>query len=228
MPFYKRRRVRRRRPKGAVRRRPARRYAARSRVMRNAFTTNANRGIHYFKRNFHSDLSYTVPALSNESNCQVFNLGLSSLPNITDFTNLFDQYKILKIKCRVRYNAGNSDDIGNVSQIQFPVMYGVPDADDTGLLNFSQLQEHGKMFRKPFGDMGRMDQQLTLPLYVQGTVTELANIYSGKTPMWSPWIDCSNNAIRFGCLKTLVHGSPATTYTFSVDWQVTFVCRNTR
>lgn len=227
MPYYAKRRRPRRRPRKGRGRRP-RRYAARSRVMRNAFTTNANRGIYYFRRNLHSDLSYTVPALSNESNCQIFNIGLNSVPNYTEFTNLFDQYKILKIKCRVRYNAGNSDDIANVSQIQFPVMYGVPDADDTGLITFSQMQEHGKMFRKPYGDHGRMDQQLTVPIYVQDPVTELAGVYTGRNPIWSPWIDTSNAAIRFGALKTLVHGSPATTYTFSVDWQIVFACRNTR
>lgn len=215
----KRRYRRRRGGAGAAIRRKKRLAMARS--------VNLRSNLHYFKRHLLTDnLSYTTDAFG-QSSTQNFQMALNSLTNFSDFTDLFDQYKITKLVAKVRYSVGNVDDIGNIATAEFPILYGVPDKDDSGSINIQQVNEHSGRFIKRFGDYGRMTHYLTIPTQVKNTVDGIA-FGSGSTPLRSPWIDTQDVNVPHGLLKIAVKGSPLTTYKFHIDWTVYLQCRSTR
>lgn len=78
-----------------LRRRPIRR------MRKSAKRTNlGNAGVHYFKRRYVvANITASTSAGGLQSNAAgALSFNLASLPNATEFTNLFDQYKIMKVK----------------------------------------------------------------------------------------------------------------------------------
>lgn len=95
MPYLRRRRSTRR----PIRRRPRmmrRRYPIRKRLSRRP-------KVHLFKRSFHTTI--TILKSSNTAGCNYFTL--DQLPNYTEFTSLYDQYKVngLKYEFIPRFNS---------------------------------------------------------------------------------------------------------------------------
>lgn len=82
-------------------RRPMRRMRRSIRVRRPISSTKVN----YFKRSFNTTL--TVPDLSSHFNAWLFSL--DSLPNYTEFTNLYQQYKLIAVKFTVNPRFNNID-----------------------------------------------------------------------------------------------------------------------
>lgn len=82
------------------------------------------------------------------------NFALSDLPNSSDFTNLFDFYRICAVKLQFIFQSNNQD-TGSNTILSIPVMHYIADYDDSiGFANENQaLEKEGVKTRridKPF------------------------------------------------------------------------------
>lgn len=214
-------------------RRPRRRMRRRGRAMiRRPFAMN-NAGVHMFKRSFTADLTFVTDPVNGETSTIANSVALNLLPNFTDFTNLFDQYKILSVGMKLIYEGGNIKENDpsplNPPVDQLPVIYTVPDIDDEGAVTFPQVLEHGKMRMHQIQTNGKVYKQFYIPPFVENSVVGLddAVAYAAQ-PRKSPWIDTARNDLTHGTLKIAVSGSPNTTYRFKRVFTITLMCKNSR
>lgn len=148
-----------------------------------------------------------------------------SMPNRTEFTALFDQYKILSytIELRPRFNSRDAAyGAGTVADI--PTVYWVYDQDDaTPPSSMSQLMEHPKV------RSGRLDK----PVYITvkyPTVTTLEYnggiITNGYSVKRSPWIDCNSYQVPHYGVKYAIQGTIDRDYKalfdIRVKWRLAF------
>ena len=189
-------------------------------------------GVHYFKRKFTADLTLATQELTGETLNSVANsVALNQLPNYTDFTNLFDQYKIIGITMDLIYEGGNVQENDPPSgSIQLPTLYVCPDLDDEGALTFSQMLEHGKTTVHSYGTGGRIKKRFYIPPYVENYIVGMDDALAyAANPKKSPWIDCKSTtaAMTHGTLKMALSGSPNTSYKFKRVFTLHVMARNT-
>lgn len=153
------------------------------------------------------------------------NVQLSSLPNVSDFTNLFDQYCIDKVEVTYIPRYDNSD-ISNLSY-QLPRIYGVVDHDDAATpTNIDQLMQYANLksaqFNKPF----KVAYVPSVAVQSYGTV-----LASGFMPKTHQWVDINNSSVAHYGHKVWIdlHSSIWGTG-FKVDLLVKyyFKCKNLR
>lgn len=166
--------------------------------------------IHYFKRTaYFSGFLAGSTLLDTFSSIQ---FTLSQVPNVTEFTNLFDCYRINGVKVKLMPRA-NSAEIGtNQGMIK---LFSTIDYDDatvptaiTDLLQYETLKttssnrEHTRYFKPK----------------IAKTVfqTSLASGYSQGTG----WLDCDNTAVPHYGLKLALQQLPAGAQSYDV--QVTY------
>lgn len=219
------------RPKTGARK-SSKRFASKSRKSRyrysKPFRMNIS-GVHYFERSFVSDITYTTDG-SGESSFTANSMALSLLPNVTDFTELFDQYKILGISFNMIYKGGNVQE-NNVVGVpnEMPIIYTIPDVDDEGTIPFQAGLEHGKMRMHQIQKNGKLYKKFHVPPYVENTVTGLDDlVVYAANPKKSPWLDCGRADLTHGTLKMAISGKPLTDYIFRRVFTVRFLCKNTR
>lgn len=174
---YRRRYTTRRRPR-RTRRMLMRRKPMRSLTMKRRMAT------HHFKRTFNGaqfNASNAGPAFAG------YSFGLVSLPNYTEFTNLFDQYRINKVVIKFVPSA-NADEIG-ASKI-IPSLHTVIDNNDnTAPTAMTELYEYQSYKR-------------TQGIYTHTRVfTPSCNVdlSIGSSPKWKQWINSQfANVEHFG------------------------------
>jgi len=191
MPRYRRRRRRR----FSGRRRRIRRRTARRRYRRRGYTNKT----YYYKRQQRQAIQRTVAAATATFASIAFSL--DQMPNYTEFTQLYDQYKIRKVKVEwVNQRSVNTDSYtfsivdpttgivtGGTSTRIFPEIWTVIDRDDTAppttlgeMLEYQSLRvtkgatRHKRILRPKFA----------VPVF-RGALSA-----DGYMPR-SGWIDCS-------------------------------------
>lgn len=120
MPYYRRRKPMSKRPVRKYRRRTT--LAKRSRI---AKSVNTKSDIHYFKRMcFKATLAGDVSRTSRGA----FTFQLNDLPNVTEFTQLFDYYNIRGVSLKFQLNLDPSAQAP--ANATYPRMFSVIDYDD--------------------------------------------------------------------------------------------------
>lgn len=166
--------------------------------------------IHYFKRT-----AYFSGFLAGSSTLDVFSsiqFTLGQVPNVSEFTNLFDCYRINGVKVKLMPRA-NSSEIGtNQGMIK---LFSAIDYDDatvptaiTELMQYENLKttasnrDHSRYFKPK----------------IAKTVfqTALASGYSQGTG----WLDCDNTSVPHYGLKLALQQLPAGAQSF--DCQITY------
>lgn len=167
MPYYPRKTYRRRRRYNRRSRRTMRK-PMRSLSMKRKMST------HHFKRTFLSDIffsSNTGPVFGGLS------FRLSSLPNYTEFTNLFDQYRINKIVIRFVPSA-NSDSVGSTHVI--PNFHTIIDNNDsTTPTALNELYE-SQSWKRTRGT------QVQTRVFTPSSLIDIG--LSSNSPKWKQWI----------------------------------------
>lgn len=128
------------------------------------------------------------------------NFALSDLPNSTDFTNLFDFYRICGVKLNFIFQA-NSNDTGATGALSLPVLHYIMDLDDSiGFANENQaLEKEGIKTRridKPFTYY--MKPRVSNEIYNNGITTAYA--LGNK----KQWIDCNSSGVAHFGLKAWI------------------------
>lgn len=150
-------------------------------------------GVTRIKRSFMSSLICNAIATSNS---WATGFKLSDLPNHTEFTALFDQYRIrmVEVKFMPVINSSNVNDKQNATLIT------CVDTDDASLPGFaSELLQYSNHQVKPTYQAHYMKiyPRAALAVY-QGAFTA----YGQAPPMW---FDCASPDIQFYGLKTWIN-----------------------
>lgn len=177
--------------------------------------------VYNFKRTLFLENSIGVTAAGNlYSNHFGFTLGM--LPAATDFTNLFDQYRINKVvwKAIPKFTVVNGiSGTGNalLAQVHTAIDYDDANALPTGtaLSEITQYQSH------------RMHRGTAI---IRRTVVPKVELAGGATvfPKAYQWIDCDNTAILHNGIKVVIPKPlPAgTEMWYDVQMDVYLSCKN--
>lgn len=120
---------------------------------------------------------------------------LSYLTNVSEFTNLFDMYKITGVRMKFIYDRNSAQ--GSIASESLPTLYFYNDYDDgTPAANVGDACQYDSLRMK------RMDRPITFFVRpkIQSMVYESAITTAYATPKKNPWLDCGNDAIpHYGC-----------------------------
>lgn len=190
--------------------------------------------IHYFTRY----AFYQAPqvSLTLDANGQKFGIihsrGITDLytdistitmPGLTDFTSLYDQYKVLSYTLEIRPRFSESSPPITVGSQAIPSIYYIYDQDDTTVPSaMSSIMEHPKV-------RARM---LNRPVYitVKYPTVRTAIYQPGVSFAYStnkcPWLDLTNASVPLLGVKYCIQGSPTVDFTgyfdLRVKWRLAF------
>jgi len=171
---------------------------------------------------FRRTYSITILSANTGVTANGFSFSLSNLPNYTEFTSLYDQYRILQASVSFLPYA-NSSSSGSVTG-SFPgIIASAIDYDDASLPGTTDLQQYESYKRNPaFLEFVRtIKPRVAIATYNGSTFTGYANQYA-------PWIDANSPNVPHYGLKTVIFNSTYTTSTpvYEVEVQLTFQVRS--
>lgn len=218
----------RRRPRKVMRRKPRKVAVRRNRLQRQ---------VHMFKRIVNlgqytaSITSGSVPTISPVS--KAFSFQLSDLPNVSEYTSLFDQYKITGIKLRIVPRTAMTTQ-GVVTGTTAPVGYGqvvtAIDYDDAANpIAKDTLLEYGSA---KYTSSNKIHSRYFKPKVLNAVWVNIAS--TGYSPVKAPWIDQANNNLPHYGLKMWIDapensgGGSNSSISYDVYATYYFMCKNTR
>lgn len=117
---------------------------------------------------------------------------LNSTPNSSEFTVLYDQYRIVGVKRTFLYSSTGADTTGSLGPYGpagAPILYMVRDYDDSNTpANINEF------FQRPYVKIGRITS--VQKMYIRPKVAR--PLYQGATFAYGPssgWIDVANDAV---------------------------------
>lgn len=170
----------------------------------------ASRKIYQFQRSLNAVTitNTTAPADTTGS----FSFRLSDLPDYTEFTNLFDEYKFSRVE--VSFVPTSPTNYSGP-------LYTVIDYDDAVVATIAQLSEYQTL---QISGSGAMTKRTLVPKIAVAA-------YSGAFTSYAPqasWVDCSSPGVLWYGLKYGIvglSGQPSTPQ-YVVSFRVTIQCRN--
>lgn len=177
--------------------------------------------VQYFKRTLYYS-GWTANSTTADTFLNYYGV-LSVVPNYTEFTNLFDQYRINGIKIQL-IPRGNSSDIGTSSASpptgQSVGVFSIIDYDDINVLtSFTQAVQYQNL------KMTRSHQ-----IHSRYFKPRIANsVYNGAAGVVNAgsvrgWIDCDNPSVPHMGVKMVLQQSPnlAQTFDLKIDYYLAF------
>lgn len=159
-------------------------------------------GVHYFKRTMVSSFNtYDWPDVQH----YVGNYTLAQLPNYAEFTSLFDEYKISRIKVKFIFSS-NSQDVNTTAAVHaLPNMITVVDHnDETALSSVSEYLEY------PQAKIRRIDKPVSIyfrPKYDLAAYTGGTYGYANTTGWISAeWNDVKHYGIKY-CIDPIFYST---------------------
>lgn len=210
MPYrrtYRPRRTLRRRPRRMMRRRTLRRP-----LMRRAMK------VHHFRRTFKaSNIASTTTGVLGG-----YSFSLDQLPNYTEFTNLFDQYRINKIVVKFIPNH-NSSDVSVGTQVISNFNTVIDPTDATAPTSGAELYEY-QNWRLTRGISAHTRVFTPASLDVVATATT-----ASANPTWKQWLATSSPDVKHYGLKYYAEPSNANGDTYWFPYiTMYFSCKSTK
>jgi hypothetical protein len=191
-------------------------------VPRNRFSTD----IHYFKR-WTSSVGFTNPIVGNAAYApylDVLAFGLNTLPNVSEFTTLFDHFMITKVVTKFYLKIDPSAQ--TAASASFPRLFYIRDTDDSTLAsNLDELRQYGTCRVKV------MTPNKPVTLVCKPNVLGLSYstaVTNNYTPKWGQWIDLGDTATRHYGWKFAIDDLTNTNYRVNVENLYYFKCKNSR
>lgn len=163
---------------------------------------------------------------------------LNDIPNVAEFTNLFDQYKLNAVMFQIKMtnvpeniNApnGNSVNYGNF----YPTLWYAPDHDDNNTRTIAQLKEYDRARHKTL----RPNKEINIllrPSTLQGVYNN-STIFGYACNFKKPWLDMAYPSMPHFGLKFAIDFEGLTTaattaqaFQFKINAKYYFSCKNTR
>lgn len=191
-------------------------------------------GVHIFKRTTQlSAITASISSLGVQNNiATAYQFNLNQLPNATEFTNLFDQYKILKAKISF-VPGGNMALISPLSGVSSSFGFGrflsaidyddaTAPADENTLL---QYEQPNLKITSPMRTHTRYINPKVLAAIYQSAIS---TSYESRK---APWLDVGNPSVPHYGLKVWVNAplsTVAASITYNVYLTLTFATKNVR
>lgn len=159
------------------------------------------------------------------------------LANYTEFTNLYDQYKITRVVYHVQLinnpdagNIVNSTTAGNNSSNWFPKLWYVRDYDDNTSMTLDEMRQYSKSKCITLRPNQTYKIAVKPAVLLQAYDTAISSAY---IPKWNQWVDAANSATPHYGIKFLVDTfniDPSDTAPFKVRFDVKyyFLCKTPR
>jgi len=138
-------------------------------------------------------------------NGTAFTFDLSRLPNYTEFTALYDQYKITGVKINFDWSPDVTSSTG--LEIYTPKLWLVRDYDDSTTPSLDELIQSTRV------KCMRINVERSHSIFLKPAV--LQQVYKsvvsyGNVPKWNQWIDCNDTTVPHYGLKLVSQGLPST------------------
>lgn len=154
---------------------------------------------------------------------------LNYLPNYTEFTNLYDQYKITTVVCHVQLvsnpdagNILNSATAGNNSSNWYPKLWYVRDYDDSSSLTLDDMRQYAKAKMVVLRPNKTYRIACKPAILMQAYDTAISTAY---IPKWNQWVDAASSGVPYYGLKFFVdcmNFDPADAAPFRVRFDVKY------
>lgn len=183
---------------------------------------NINKDIHFFKR-------WTTPgsvtgAVGNSPYLTSATTSLSAIVGVSDFTNLFDQFRITHWQLRFYLKVDPSAQAA--ASAIYPKLYTCTDFDDSTVpATLNELRERTKT------KVAVLNPNRPVIINVKPAVLTLAYrtaVLSSYQPKWKQWLDMGAPDVPHYGLKWALDNFTNTNYTVDVEQRLWFQCRNTR
>lgn len=208
------------------RKRTTRRVARRTGRGRSS-VRRANRAhdTYYFKRSFaqiapgafSGNAAYT-PYLN------AYSFNLAQLPNVADFTALFDRYMITHIQLRFYLKIDPSAQ--TASTASYPKLYYVKDYDDASAPgSLDVLREHSRCVQKVLHPNRPVIVNIKPAVLHEVFRTGVLTSYS---PKWKQYIDMANTNVEHYGLKWGIDDFTNTNYKLDIEGKMWFQCKDIR
>lgn len=159
---------------------------------------------HDYKR-FAADSKFPIMRSNGITFCTYnFEFKLSDVPNYTEFTALYDQYRIRKVVCRFIPKQSSSmlmpyDASGSVGNTIIPRMWAAVDYDDSSALtSIDEIKQYSKAQAWPF----TQKHSVVISPKVDKAIYNTA-ISTAYGPAGGVWIDCGNPDVPHYGLKLI-------------------------
>lgn len=182
--------------------------------------------VHAYRRKFlHETVSTSGTGIPVSKG---YHFHFSQIPNVTEFTQLYDQFKILNVKVtfRPRYNVSTTESASH-GHGSIPSVHYLVDKDSA-----SQPSNVVNTFLE---NTSARSLWLSRPRTVSFKPTVLDQIYESSlstaySPRKAPWIDCADTAAQHYGLRYIceTEGWPANTPFMDVFVEFAFMMRNPR
>jgi len=154
---------------------------------------------------------------------QATGFSLSTLAGVTDFTTLYNQYKVTHIQLRFHLRIDPSAQVA--ADASYPRLFYVPDHDDlTPASSIDDLRQSNKCKVRvltPNREVIVNFKPSILQVLYQSAIT------SGYTPAYDKWISMLNTTLPFYGLKWAVDVFNNVNYRLDVEGIAWFQCKNT-
>lgn len=157
--------------------------------------------------------------------------GLTAVANITipdnvEFTQLFDQYKILSYTAEYmpRWDSVDTAQTSGFG-VMMPTFHWVYDMDDATIPTTVE-----ELMTRPYCKSVPINKPIRITVKnpcVAGMIYQ-SGVATSYSPRKSPWVDCNNNSVPHYGYKFCVTGKPTTTYTFDVKVTIRLMMKNVR
>jgi len=181
---------------------------------------------HIFQRSFNLDTVTSTGAATDVLLAYTFYL--SQLNGYTEFTNLFDEYKIINVHLEARpfFNGQSISEIGVPGPFIQTVLAYVDHNDATAPADSNEMWQHSSDLIK-----WQLHQNKTfdfIPHIQQRTyISAIADGYSSVAPKWIPTVNY--DVVHYGLKMYIPPTGAANAYPyFNLYCTLTFACRNVK
>jgi len=188
--------------------------------VRRSFTRRLSPRFHSFKRTVNSA---NISVDSTAWQYGALNFQLANLPNYTEFTNLYDQYRICGIKVEFRPRVTGNDANAMATLVQFGDLCTVIDRNDnTAPTTQNELYQYSTLRTTR---MIRGQKRYFVPAcLVQTYETAVTAGYASK---FKQWLDTNDYAVpHYGLKYAIAPSSSATAVTIGVIVTYYFQCKD--
>lgn len=194
---------------------PRRAVMARGRMVKKGI----RQPVHYFKRTDYNSGFITATSTGDTFGTQVFSL--ASVPDVGDFTSLYDQYAIKMVKWTL-IPRGNSMDVqtGLATGQSMGVFSSIDYDDNTSPTSIDELCQYQNMKMTKSTQMHKRLLKPRVRNAVIGSAGVIANGYTTRTT----WVDCNNTTVPHFGLKFALQQLPNGTqiYDLKIDYYLAF------
>lgn len=190
-----------------------------------AIIPRAKMNVHHFKRAFSGGI--TIPSTAATTQYFAYTFSLSQIVNASEFTSLFDQYRINRIVMRFRLAVDTANYVGVPTGI-VPRMFWFIDYDDaTAPASLNEFRERPKCKQTTLSAYKPTIVKFTPAVLVTGYESGVSSMYM---PKFKQWIDIADPTTQHFGVKFAIDQFAENVTPFNVEIETWFYfsCKNVR